>query len=111
MTLTLEAPPTALRMSENGTVRVGNTRVSLDLVLGWFKLGSSPEEIVQHFPSLDLKDVYAAVTYYLFNQAEVEAYLAEQERETAEIERESRAIWEASDLYARVKAVIVAREA
>lgn len=88
MTLSLEGPPGALRMSANGVVRVGNTRVSLDLVLGCCKLGSSPEEIVQHFPSLDLKDGYAAVTYYLYNQAAVAAYLAEQARATVDIERE-----------------------
>ena len=109
--LRLDAPPNVLRRSDNGVVRVGNSCVTLDIVIGTFKQGVSPEEIAQRFPSLDLKDVYAAVTYYLYNQAEVAAYLAEQERETAEIERASRAIWEASDLYKRMKTLVAEREA
>ncbi len=76
MTLTIEAPATSLRMTDGGTVRVGNTPVTLEVVITAFQQGLHPEEIVQHFPTLELKDVYAAVTYYLYNQAEVEAYLA-----------------------------------
>jgi len=110
MTLTMTAVPLPLRTDNSGTVRVGNTRMSLDIVIDTFKQGADPEEIVRQYPTLELKDVYAAVTYYLYNQAEVEAYRAEQARETAEIERTSRAQWEASDFYKRAIAIKAQRE-
>jgi uncharacterized protein (DUF433 family) len=94
-----------IRIDQHGTARVGKTRVTLDLVIEAYKNKSTPEEIVEYFPSLELKDVYGAITYYLYNQEEVEAYLAEQKRIADEIERESRAIWEATDFYKRAKAI------
>ena len=110
MTLTLEVQPLPLRTDNSGTVRVGNTRMSLDIVIGTFKQGLDPAEIMRQYPTLELPDVYAAIAYYLYHQAEVEAYRAEQARETAEIERTSRAQWEASDFYKRAIAIKAQRE-
>jgi uncharacterized protein (DUF433 family) len=60
---------------EAGVLRVAGTRVSLDSVIYAFNEGATPEEIVQDFPTLDLVGVYAVVSYYLQNRAEVEQYL------------------------------------
>ena len=59
-----------------GVLRIGNTRVSLDSVIHAFKQGSSPEEIALDFDALSLSEVYLAISYYLQNMNEVEAYLA-----------------------------------
>jgi uncharacterized protein (DUF433 family) len=75
--------PPPLRTEEGGVVRVGQTRVSLDTVIATFHQGCSPEEIVLKFPTLDLTDVYAVVTYYLWNREEVEAYLERRRLEAA----------------------------
>ena len=75
-----------LRLTEDGTIRIGDTRVSLDSVVHHYKLGASAEQITQKFPALDLADVYAAITYYLNHQEAVEEYLREQEAKGDEVQ-------------------------
>jgi uncharacterized protein (DUF433 family) len=76
-----------LRLTEDGTIRIAATRVSLDSVVHHYKLGASAEQIVQKFPALDLADVYAAITYYLNHRETVEEYLQQQEAEGDEIQK------------------------
>jgi uncharacterized protein (DUF433 family) len=78
LTIASEAPP--LHQDASGAVRVGNSRVLLELVVRAFQDGATPETIVQRYPTTKLEDVYAVVTYYLRHRAEVEQYLAERER-------------------------------
>jgi hypothetical protein len=52
----------ALKLTQNGTIVVEGTRVTLDSVVHHFKLGATAEEIAQKFPFLQLADVYAAIT-------------------------------------------------
>ena len=75
-------------MNEAGVLRVTGTRVSLDSVIYVFNEGATPEEIVQSFPTLELKDVYAVISYYLQNRDEVEKYLAQRHVEHQELKRE-----------------------
>jgi uncharacterized protein (DUF433 family) len=76
-----------LRKDEHGTIRVGGTRVTLDSLVYGFRSGESAEEIARSFPAISLTDVYLVIGYYLRHQAEVDAYLAQQEREAEEIRR------------------------
>ena len=73
---------------EHGTIRVANTRVTLDVVLARFQQGRTPEQIQQSFPTLKLADIYAVITYYLNNQEELDAYLHEQREEAEQLRRE-----------------------
>ena len=66
--------------SEDGTIRVTGSRVTLDSIVGEFKRGSTAEEIQQDFPSLSLRQVYGAISYYLDHVDAVEEYLAEQRK-------------------------------
>lgn len=70
-----------IRVDEHGRLRVGDTRVLLDLVIYSFRLGSTPETITEQYPSLWLDDVYLAIGYYLRHRDEVDAYLRQQEAE------------------------------
>lgn len=74
----IEAPP--LRADGSGAIRVGNSRVLLELVVRAFQDGATPEAIAQRYPFAGLADVYAAVAYYLRHRGEVDRYLAERER-------------------------------
>lgn len=58
-----------------GVLRVGKSRVLLELVIRAFQRGATPEGIVQSYDTLSLPDVYAVVSYYLFNPAPVDEYL------------------------------------
>src|SRR4051812_4406274 len=102
MTITITAQTPPLKTDGHGTIRVGNTRVSLDVVVAAFQSGASAEEIVQWFPTLDLGDVYAAIAYYLHNKDAVDAYLAEQEREAGEIRKRIEARQHPDTLRARL---------
>ena len=70
-----------IRADEHGRLRVGNTRVLLDLVIYSFRLGHTPETITAQYPVLSLDDVYLAIGYYLRHRNEVETYLHQQEAE------------------------------
>ena len=77
-----------LTRTDDGTIRIGATRVSLDSIVHHFKLGATAEEIAQKFPALKLSEVYAAISYFLENRREVENYLRDQERDADEIQRQ-----------------------
>ncbi len=104
MSLVIEAPPVPLRTDEHGVMRVGKTRVPLDTVIFAFNQGSSPEEIVLSYPTLDLEDVYAVVNYYLHNRAEVDSYLSQREAEAARIKEENEKRFPPTGIRARLLA-------
>lgn len=88
MGLTIDKLVVPLQEDAEGVVRVGGTRVTLDTMVGAFRNGATPEEIVQDYSSLGLADVYATIAFFLQNRPAVEAYLREQERKGAEVQRQ-----------------------
>ncbi|MGH2585546.1 MAG: DUF433 domain-containing protein [Dehalococcoidia bacterium] len=89
MTMTIDALPTPLRVDEDGVVRVGGTRVTLDTVAYAYLGSASPEEIVDRYPALSLADVYGAISYYLHHRAQIDRYLRERERQAAAVRRQN----------------------
>jgi uncharacterized protein (DUF433 family) len=85
---------------EAGLYIVGS-KVSLDSIVYAFQRGSSPEEIQQNWPVLDLEQVYGAITYYLAHRETVDEYLRDAERRYATaVPPMSEA---APELYARLR--------
>jgi len=84
---------------------VTGTRISLDVLVADFKRGKTPESVHDAYQTVSLADVYAIFAYYLRHRAEVEAYLAEQEREGAEIQLRI----EANDPPGGLRATLLAR--
>ncbi len=80
-----EAPP--LRQDPSGALRIGNSRVLLELVIHAFEDGATPETIAQQYPAIALADVYSVIAYYLNHRDEVETYLAERERQAEKLRR------------------------
>lgn len=84
------APP--LRV-DGGVIRVGNSRISLDLVVEQYNNGMAPEDLVRAYDTLSLLDVHAVIAYYLGHRGEVDAYMVKREeaskgmRETIEAAR------------------------
>lgn len=59
--------------------RVAGHRVRIQDVAIWHeKLGMSPDEIVHHYPTLTLADVYAALAYYWDHRDDIERAIAEE---------------------------------
>lgn len=79
--LPLHADPIPLRMDDGGAVRVGKSRISLDLVVEQFEKGMTPEGMVRAYDTLKLADVYAVIAYYLRHRDEIQAYLKQRAEE------------------------------
>lgn len=92
MNVTVSTSEVRLTKTEAGVLRVGDSRVSLDTVIIAFLQGATPEQIVEDYDSLELAEVYAVISYYLQNRAEVEKYLAKRKvgRENLRRQIESR---------------------
>jgi len=104
MSLSVAAEPVPLRVDAGGTYRIGATRVTLDTVVWAYNNGHSAEQIVRQYPALSLSDVYAVILYYLRHRAEVDAYLAEAEREADALQQRLEAESKPSDLLAKLLA-------
>ena len=63
-----------------GQYLVGGTRVSLDSLVYLFREGMSAESMVDSYPALTLEQVHGALAFYLGNQKEIDAYLADGKR-------------------------------
>lgn len=84
-----EAPP--FRKDRDGVIRVGGTRVPLDIVVTDWQQGATAEQIAQDYDSLSLADINAAIAYYLSHRAEVDAYLAQSRRDAEDARRQDEA--------------------
>jgi len=60
---------------EPNHIRIKGHRIGIESILAKYLAGQSAEEIARQYDTLRLVDIYATVTYYLQNQAEVDAYL------------------------------------
>ena len=56
-------------------IRIKGHRIGIDDVLSYYLEGYTAEEIAANFPNLNLEKIYATITYYHRNQAEVDAYM------------------------------------
>jgi uncharacterized protein (DUF433 family) len=75
-----------------GRPRIAGTGVSVRRIVGWYKMGETPEEIVTQIPHLTLAQVHAALACYHANQAEMDAEMAAEEAEEERLEREHREV-------------------
>jgi uncharacterized protein (DUF433 family) len=89
MSLSLAAEPLPLSTDDTGVVRVGGTRVTLDTIVAGFQEGLSAEHIADQYPSVQLSDVYAVIAYYLAHTVDVDAYLAQRERQADAVRLEN----------------------
>jgi uncharacterized protein (DUF433 family) len=111
MTFVIHEYAVPLRIDEKGTVRVGQTRVTLDTLIGAYHMGQTPDQIASSYDTLTLADIHHVIAHYLHEKEVVDAYLAEREREAEAIQ----AYWEAiyppiPDLKARLLARMKERE-
>lgn len=88
-TLQLLADPLPLRATADGVVFVGESRVTLETVIAAFHGGAGPEEIVRRYPAVNTSDIYAVIGYYLSHRLEIDAYLADRERQSLQVQEEN----------------------
>jgi uncharacterized protein (DUF433 family) len=79
-TLRFKFPDTVpLVQWEDGSIRVKDSRVTLDTIIGRFHVGDTLDEIHDGFPTVSLAQTNAIIGWYLNNQTEVDAYLEQEE--------------------------------
>ncbi|MGA7414697.1 MAG: DUF433 domain-containing protein [Bryobacteraceae bacterium] len=66
-----------------GRPKIAGTGLTVSRIVGWYKMGLTPEEITLEYPHLTLAQVHAALAHYHANRAEIEADLAEEEAAAA----------------------------
>lgn len=69
-----------------GRPRIAGTGVTVRRIAGWYTQGLTPEEITTEMPHLSLAQVYAALTYYHANRAEIEADMVAEDAEAQHLE-------------------------
>lgn len=87
MAFPLQADSPPLHEDSSGALRVGQSRVLLELVVRSFQDGATPEVIVQQYSTLKLSDVYAVIAYYLRHRDEIEKYLTRRDDEAEQVRR------------------------
>jgi uncharacterized protein (DUF433 family) len=75
-TLVVETPGVC-----GGRPQIAGTGVSVRRIVGWYKMGQTPEEIADQYDHLSLAQVFAALTYYHANRSGIEADLAQEQAE------------------------------
>jgi uncharacterized protein (DUF433 family) len=62
--------------------------VTVRRIVGWYKLGLTPEEIADRIGHVSLAHVHAALAYDHANREEIEADIAAEDTEAERLERE-----------------------
>ena len=96
MTTTLNIGELITRSPEirGGRPRIAGTGVAVERIIGWYRLGLSPEEIADRIGHLSLAQVHAALAYYHANREEIEAAMAADEAAGDQAENEHRRLSE-----------------
>jgi uncharacterized protein (DUF433 family) len=89
MAFSIETQTVPIEMDAHGVMRIAGTRVTLDTVVAAFEQGATAEEIAQQYPSLDLADVYAVISFYLRRRSEIIAYLDQRQQQAQIIRTEN----------------------
>src|SRR5438128_2763542 len=74
----------------DGSYWIVGKRISLASVVYAFRRGAAPESILRSFPLLTLEEIYGAITFYLSNREEIDAYLRKREAEFDEQRKQER---------------------
>jgi uncharacterized protein (DUF433 family) len=85
MALALHPDNLPLRMDDDGTIRVADSRITLDVLIEDYESGISPEAIAQGLDCLQLADVYSVLAFYLRHREEVADYLRRREQEAVSV--------------------------
>lgn len=59
----------------SGEPIITGTRTSVRAIVGLWRLGIMPEEILNHLPHLTLAQIFDALSFYLDHQAEINEYI------------------------------------
>lgn len=85
MSLIIHPDPIPLRPDETGEILVGDSRVLLATLLTYHQQGMTPEALAESFPSVSLADVLSILGYYYRHLGELDAWMAQRDRELEQL--------------------------
>ena len=88
-------------------IRIKGHRIGIDDVLEYYLKGDTPQAIQAHYPSLDLEQIEAAITYYHRHQPQMDHYLREHAAWTAR--RRQELLANAPAVARRIRALVQTR--
>ena len=88
MSMEVETLLTSSPEIRDGRPCIRGTGISVHRVAILHNLGHSPEEIVRKYEHLTIAGVHAALAYYFSNKQEIDAEVAADETDAADVERE-----------------------
>jgi uncharacterized protein (DUF433 family) len=63
-----------------GKPRISGHRITVQNIAVWHEqMGMSPDEILLHYPSINLSDIYAALAYYYDHREEIRKQIEDDE--------------------------------
>jgi uncharacterized protein (DUF433 family) len=71
-----------------GRPKIAGTGLTVRRIIGWYKMGMTPEEIALEYPHLTLAQVHAALAYYHANREEIEADIAQEDLASSQWEHQ-----------------------
>ncbi|MGV0023839.1 DUF433 domain-containing protein [Phormidesmis priestleyi] len=78
-----------------GKPRISGHRIKVEDIVIWHeRMGMSPDEIVDRYPTLTLSDVYAALAYYHDHLEEIRQQIREDETFSSEMKAKTPSILE-----------------
>ncbi len=80
-----------LIQADDGTLRISGTRIPIDTIIARYRVGDTPQEIVEGFPTLSLDAVYLLIGFYLRNQRSLDEYLHERRQRADQLQAEMQA--------------------
>lgn len=104
MTLPVSVEPVPIAESDDGVIRIAGTRIPLERVVRAFQAGATPEQIAQDYDVLTLSDVYSVVNWYLQHRAEADAYVAESDVESRQLQTEIESQSDTTEIRTRLLA-------
>ncbi len=111
----IREPGVPLEVWDDGSVRVGGTRLLLDTVVGGFNLGNPADKLGEIHGGLPAQVIRDVIAYYLRHRGEIDAYIRQGEEAADEAYRKISALpghAEAlNDLKARMAVLAAERDA
>jgi len=94
MLAALDTSPTVtvpLTRGDDGAIRITGTRITLPVLLTYVRQGLTPDQIASEvFDTLSVADIHAVLAWVHLHAEEVDAYLADHERKSADHEARAR---------------------
>jgi len=71
-----------------GKPRIAGHRITVQNIAVWYEqMGMSPDEILLHYPSINLSDIHAALAYYYDHREEIRKQIEDDECFALEMEK------------------------